>query len=412
MEFKEKFEEFKEKCNKPLKTGWIKERKGDKGNMVKFIEGHYVVRALNSVFPLGWSTPASECEHKVVYSKLVKKSRWDKYKKKNIEYEQYIVLAECKMTLVIHPQELGGKELCRRTNIGIGKSFSSDESTALGAALKNAYTDAVKRCGKSLGDFFGLGLTLDEEVAEALGAIEASGKMPIDVFSENSPKSSKNFPWLKPEIYEEIIRFYSDNDRDASVVLTSSLRNKIIKNATEVFSETFRKPIEETEKVLFTYLSNIGVASKGKALPTIDQIQQFLKLATSKLVEGLDHIVNDKLPVLEEEDTSDAKLFHGEEIGYKIIEVTDDYHEKYGNYINLSLAIPTEEAVVNKRIYVEDEEFTDFVNTLQGEELSVKDVQEMPQRLLGQWGLADFAETSDSHGSFTTVKKWRALARN
>lgn len=408
-----KIEEFKEKCNEPLKTGWIKERKGDKGNMVKFIEGHYVVRALNAIFPLGWSTNAEGAEHKVIYSKLSKKSRWDKYKKKQVEYEQWIVLAECKMTLIVHPHGLG--ELCRRTNIGIGKSFSADEATAMGAAIKNAYTDAIKRCGKSLGDFFGLGLTLDEEVAEALGAIEASGRTPIDVFSTVGPKSSKSAPWLKPEIYEDIIDFYQINHKDSSVAISASLRNKILENTTQVFLETFAQGQDKTQSILFGYLADLGVATNGRALPTIGQLQQFLKIVTRKLVEGLDSGKDSAPEVAKlsqgETENFEEKVFSGKELGYKIIEAKDGYDEKYGNYVSVSLAVPTEETIVTKRVYLEDEEFSDLVTTLQGEELTIEDARELPERLVGQWGLADFVVTSDAAGDFTTVEKWRALAR-
>lgn len=383
-QFQEKLQEFKKKCDKPLATGWIKERKGDRNNYVKYLEASYVLRALNYVFtPLGWSRHAES--HQIIHEEKTKKGQWK-------------VTAECKMTLTLHPW---GTPLASHTDIGIGKSFASDQGVAKSSAIKNAYTDGIKRCGMTLGDFFGLCLKLDEQTATKIGAIEKSGQNPSWVFSDEAPPSPDQFPWLDGNSYEEIIKTFQRSGKDPETVISVELRDKIIDNATKTYATTFRLSESDVEKTVVDILNTV---TSGKPLPTISQIKSFLTTITKKITEG-------ELKDVEGINKVTEKIFEGQGVGYKITEVRQDYREGSGHYLDLTLVVPAEEAFVLKRVYYEDAEFEKMIGTLQGEALTVADVRELPDRLIGQWGFADFTKVADGEGEFVTVSDWKMLEK-
>jgi len=268
--YRNKLIEFKKRCDEPLQSGWIRTRKGDKGYPVNYIEAGYVQRALNTVFtPLGWS-------RKVLSDEIIdeSKTRTNKHK----------IVSKCLMTLRIHPFGLCNGVYAEFDDVGTGTSFAGDRGVAISQAVKNSYTDAIKRCGKTLGDYFGLGLSLDQEVAEKLGAIKQSSKNPIDAFTDRGgPKGSKTYSWLEPSIYEEMMSFWKENKDDPESNISLSLRDRVLKNAVSVFSKTFRVVKETTETTLFEIWGGIGVASEGHALPAFSQLTEFLNTVDSRM---------------------------------------------------------------------------------------------------------------------------------
>lgn len=378
-EFYELLKEFKTKCDEPLSTGWIKTRKGDRNHMVKYLEASYVLRALNHVFtPLGWSRSVES--HSFIHEERTKKGQWK-------------VTAECKMTLKLHP--FSKEVVSTHTDIGIGKSFASDQGVARGSALKNAYTDAIKRCGKTLGDFFGLGLTLDEETAERIGATQRTQANPTWVFSEETASSEK-FPWLSGDVYRDILEFFEKTKNAPQSLIQISLRDRILENANDVYHKAFRISSTDAEDEVFEILHEV---TSGRPVPNIGEVKAFLTKVNDVLRDGrTQKKTGNKI--------TNNKRFQGEGVGYKIIEANSGYSESRGNFVELILAVPEKEAYLSEKIYYDSKSFDNLVVTSQGEKaLSPQDARECPEILVGRWGIADFTE--DDKGTY--VDSWRPL---
>lgn len=160
-------EEQRELLSEPIPARFVKEREGG-GRMLSYVDTFYVINRLNEVFGNGlWSYEA----------KLTKS--WEgtaDVKGKQVFAVGY--LAMC--TLKVGPC---GAPYCTITDVGSGDGKDPYPPKAHESAAKEAATDALKRCAKSLGLSMGLALydkeqehvvTLDDEVKTLLVEIEAA----------------------------------------------------------------------------------------------------------------------------------------------------------------------------------------------------------------------------------------------
>lgn len=263
--YRKRLESFSESCNEGLDERYIKSRKGDRGYSVDYIESAYTFTALNHVFgPLGWSRETFG--HEIL----------DESKKGN----SFNIIACCRMRLSIHPDGKQNGVIAFFDDIGTGKGISSDRGTAIDGAIKKAYTDGVKRCSTTLGNFFGLGLRLDKNTARKVKAIVRNKNE--DLYTKKEVSVSEKFEWLSPKTYDALKKFYSSNKETLSL----QLRDMILNDAIQIYKGTFRCDSEVVETTMFKILEEIGVYSQGMALPTLDQIKRFLKRIDEE-VKGL-----------------------------------------------------------------------------------------------------------------------------
>lgn len=129
----------KKKLNEDLDGGQVQTRKGSGGRELSYLAGWYVIDRLNQIMgPGGWSY---DCQPTlVVSSRVVGK---DGKERCSVSYNAKCVL------------EGPGFKI---GDWGTGHGLDPDEGQAHESALKEACTDAIKRCAKSLGRSMGLAL--------------------------------------------------------------------------------------------------------------------------------------------------------------------------------------------------------------------------------------------------------------
>ncbi len=123
----------------PMPREHVATREGGGGKSLSYIEGHLVMREMNEIFgPGGWSY---ECEAtQVAAAEGVGKSGKPQWR---VTYTSRCVLV------------VGS---CRIADYGAGHGIDADFGAAIESAIKEAATDSLKRCCKTLGDRLGLAL--------------------------------------------------------------------------------------------------------------------------------------------------------------------------------------------------------------------------------------------------------------
>jgi hypothetical protein len=125
--------------NEPFPRSAVKERKQG-GRGVSYAEGHYIIRKLNAIFGNGsWSY---SCATREVYREQLddgeKGQRW------HVSYG-----STCRLSVA------AGHEI---VDVGHGHGIDRECGAAIESAEKEAATDSLKRCAKSLGDALALAL--------------------------------------------------------------------------------------------------------------------------------------------------------------------------------------------------------------------------------------------------------------
>lgn len=148
----------KQQLNTDLPRSAVKERPGGKGKTLSFVEGWWVIDRLNDIFgPGGWSydsTPTLVCTG-------IGRDK-DGNERHEVTYSARCVL---KIGNPLTPD-------CVIADIGHGHGQSPDLGLAHESAGKEAATDALKRCAKSLGR--AMGLALYEKEQTHVGAEQAA----------------------------------------------------------------------------------------------------------------------------------------------------------------------------------------------------------------------------------------------
>jgi len=113
----------RELLEKPFEPGQIKQRKGNFGKMLDYIEGHAVIERLNMVFESDWSF--SILEHRILE-----------------ETDEVLVVGQLRAGNVVKTQ-FGSSRITRARESGDPISLADD--------LKAAATDSIKKCASLLG---------------------------------------------------------------------------------------------------------------------------------------------------------------------------------------------------------------------------------------------------------------------
>lgn len=164
--------EQQERLNEALPSGAIRERKGGSGRSLSYLEGWYVIDRLNAILgPAGWSydTFPDLVVSKTVTSQKDGKERW------SVTYN-----AKCMLTV--------GE--CKIGDYGTGHGLDPDEGSAHESAIKEACTDALKRCAKSLGRSMGLALYSKEREHVYDGPVTDATDADIDAIVRDLERAS------------------------------------------------------------------------------------------------------------------------------------------------------------------------------------------------------------------------------
>jgi DNA recombination protein Rad52 len=116
----------------------ISERDGGGGKKLSYVEGWWAIAKMNEIFPGGWSYDASETRE--IYR--------EKEEKNGKVYWLCAYSAKCRV-------DVAG---VRVADVGHGTAKDQDLGKAVEKAEKEAATDSLKRCLKSLGNVLGLAL--------------------------------------------------------------------------------------------------------------------------------------------------------------------------------------------------------------------------------------------------------------
>lgn len=127
--------EQREALEEPLPVSAIAERKGGANKTLSYVEGWWVIAKMNKIFPEGWNYDATETR--------------EVYREKDAEGSWLCAFsAKCRV-------EVAG---IRIGDVGHGTGKDKDLGKAVEKAEKEAATDSLKRCLKSLGNVLGLAL--------------------------------------------------------------------------------------------------------------------------------------------------------------------------------------------------------------------------------------------------------------
>ena len=324
----EKLREIYVECDKPLKSGWIKSRKVGGGRDEDYIDGAYVIKMLNHLFPCGWSKHIKSIN-------ILDESENSR--------GNAVITAECHMILKIHPW---GEVLIEQEDVGSVEMFAPTRGSAMSNARKGAVTDALKRCAKSLGNSFGLALSMDPVACKAVGAVENSKQNDPSVFKKEKlvtmpkrtkgrkivegepeffdpetksvinshgevidegtdpryfnsheeveenlrkrglmmdskvieePKKGEKFPWLDASVREEMTKLYK---QDKEKPINGRLKSKIINACTSAIVKVRDMVDEDAEEMVCSLFED---ATNGVYSPSIGLIPSFLILVDEEL---------------------------------------------------------------------------------------------------------------------------------
>lgn len=203
-----------DQLKQPLDVNRVSKRQGGGSMMLSYIETHDVISTLNKIFGYdGWSFELLECQEKPCLNGFI--------------FRQF-----ARLTVRFEGQEV------RREDVGIGVATQSSgtlKSDTIEKAYKEAASDALKRCGRTLGDQFGNSLyekDAPEHKGQQRGAIATSEQLalceslriqavelghkhpktnlPPDPFSSDSPAAQVE---KRTEIYRKFIQENSQDSR-------------------------------------------------------------------------------------------------------------------------------------------------------------------------------------------------------
>lgn len=139
-------EQINQELDESIPRSAVSSREGGNGKQLSYLAGHYVISRLNKVFgPLAWASDIKSLQ--LVHSGTTP----DRYGK-DVHTTHYIA----QVRLVVQGPDGVATE---HTDVGYGDgSDKSNPGKAHELAVKEAVTDALKRCAKNLGMSMGLAL--------------------------------------------------------------------------------------------------------------------------------------------------------------------------------------------------------------------------------------------------------------
>lgn len=168
--------------NEPIPERAVAERR-QAGQTLSYVQGWWVISELNRIFPYGWSYEVETAEACRIEEPSDKGPRW------RVTYRARCVLRVRDVVIA---------------DVGHGHGIDRYVGQAIESAEKEAATDALKRCAKSLGWRLGLALydasreyVVDDTAAEQARVLER-----WDTMSDREKRAT--WATLSPEMRERI----------------------------------------------------------------------------------------------------------------------------------------------------------------------------------------------------------------
>ena len=143
-------QQLQSKLDEKIPASCVSVRDGGKGAKLSYLKGHYVIDRLNQVFgSLGWATDLVSLDK--LHEGAIK-NRYDQ----DVHYVSYKAIVR----LVVETALADGSVLkTAHTDVGFGDGQDgANPGKSHELAMKEAVTDAMKRCAKNLGQSMGLAL--------------------------------------------------------------------------------------------------------------------------------------------------------------------------------------------------------------------------------------------------------------
>lgn len=433
---KKTLKNYSERCKGPLDSRWVQTIQANPMSMrpaTSFVGWDYIARLLNETFgAMGWSLEFA--------SRTPSECIMDVEKETTKHYTRYHAYAGISVRLSIHPE---GEEIAVKNDFGWGDTISRHKGQAMGDAIKGAYSDAVKRCARWLGDKFGLALYLSREINKYdLGVVVKGEGDRMDSLRPVELPRDDNFPWLDREVVAELknlsLEIRKTKKSFANYRIESGLKDAISRS---VVTYHVSGGYFKNEEAALRRVRKEWKGISGGKMPTLLDVKEFLKKvegydnsAETKASEdpmpedvasldngkrydlGPDGKVLDSSPpprigakeVTEEDfDNFSEVIFGAEEVGYKIMDSFWD-----ASRIILNLAVTQKNAIVEAELIPGDEAgFDGFLVSLRSSKdnlpaLERDQVLKEPASLIGWWGYADFAVAGKGKSRRTCVSQW------
>lgn len=213
----------------------IEQREGGGAKKLSYLPGWHVINELNKIFgPDAWSYDVTEL--RCVHSGELQ----GKYGP--------VQSASYSATVALYVQFPGNEQAKRITDVGFGNGTDKvDPGKPHELATKEAVTDAIKRCAKSLGMFLGLSLYTKS-----------------DEYIEDAPKAAAQAP--KPAPTQTVApKTFATYNVDPV---------KSVEENKQAMDAEFRAPIREALNKRITAMSKVVIA---KRLKTLDELKADMK---------------------------------------------------------------------------------------------------------------------------------------
>lgn len=239
-----KKEEVLNKLNEGLSAKDISSR-DEKGRTLRYVEGHFVIDQLNQIFGnTNW-------EYNIKELKQVSQKLGQTKTGKEAFFIGYIA----QVNLIVPNVIEGGKITIN--DIGYGSGIDADEGKAHESATKEAITDSLKRCAKSLGNKLGLCLyDKNYQPAKTVGGYKTDENGKAIIIEK--PKTTAKFEGAKNTVAEVAKELNVEMATDKQVyILEKKYNHKDTKNLTKKqASELIKSYIDKQNEAVMASLDN------------------------------------------------------------------------------------------------------------------------------------------------------------
>ncbi len=201
----------------PLPNDAVKKRDAESGGKRKlsYVEGWYVIETLNRIFGF------PKWEQELVDLRI------DRYERKGKEGKSVVGIAAVAQVRLVVVFADGTR--VTRTDVGVGSniSYRMDLAEASEKAVKEAVTDGLKRCARTLGNCFGLSLS-DKDNPLHDGGEDDHGQEPEVEQEKAPPKPGTKTPREKVEpIIDGLLELAAKIDKNFPSKVSSWLDEQI-----------------------------------------------------------------------------------------------------------------------------------------------------------------------------------------
>lgn len=226
-------QDIENQLNDQIDPSSIKEREGGGGKTLSYLEGHTVIGRLNRVFgPLGWASQTSKLD--LVFSGEVD----NRYGKKS-----HCVSYIAQVRLVVQgPDGKATEHTC--TGYGDGMD-ANNPGKAHELAVKEAETDALKRCAKNLGN--SMGLELYDKAKNAAREVKEEKEVKVEQRHRDKAREHQELKKILDPVNEEQLKVLNLISKTSTVAIARQ------KTTLDALKSEMRKRYSVDNKDLLTF---------------------------------------------------------------------------------------------------------------------------------------------------------------